>query len=109
MKKNSIMSLFSQRCCGGPVMVLAGVCAAIGTGFVLLSAVVPGGIFITAGIVAMVSCLAMGYRKCRSPESYPRKRGCRNPAGKGVRKPILRVYAGMIIQDARLLTRRVPG
>jgi len=64
MSVNGIKRLFSRRCCGGPVLVLAAACAVIGTVFVLLSAVVPGVIFVFAGVAAVLSCLAMGYRKC---------------------------------------------
>jgi hypothetical protein len=56
--------LFSHRCCGGPVLVLAIVCSVVGSSFVILSAITPGIVSMLSGIGALGACLIIGRKHC---------------------------------------------
>ncbi len=67
MKTSELLTrLFSRRCCGGPVLILALVCGLVGASFMLLSAVMPGAVFMAAGVSSLGLCLALGSSRCRN-------------------------------------------
>ena len=59
-------SLFSRRCCGGPVLALWLVCLALGVLFAFTGALIPGLVFIATGFLAEAMCLLLGQSRCRS-------------------------------------------
>ena len=58
-------SLFSRRCCGGPVLALWLVCLALGMLFAFTGALIPGLVFIATGFLAEGMCLLLGQSRCR--------------------------------------------
>ncbi len=60
--------IISRRCCGGPVLAMTLLFAGLGFMFLLLSASVPGVVFITVGVLAEGLCLLLSRTRCR--QSY---------------------------------------
>ena len=58
-------SLFSSRCCGGPVLALWLLCLALGVLFAFTGALIPGLVFIATGFLAEAMCLLLGQSRCR--------------------------------------------
>ena len=56
--------LMSRQCCGGPVLTLTLLCLSVGILFLLVSATLPGLIFIAAGLAAELLCLYLGRSRC---------------------------------------------
>jgi hypothetical protein len=56
--------IFSRRCCGGPVLVLALAFMLIGALFTLLSAPGPGLVFGLVGIGSLGLCVMLGQSRC---------------------------------------------
>jgi hypothetical protein len=56
--------IFSRRCCGGPVLLLAVAFMLIGVLFALLSAVGPGLVFGLIGVGSLGLCVLLGQNRC---------------------------------------------
>jgi hypothetical protein len=59
-----LQRLISPDCCGGPVLTLALSFISVGVLFVIISALVPGLIFIGVGMTAEIICLTMSRTRC---------------------------------------------
>lgn len=60
-----LKQLFSRRCCGGPILALALFCMGLGLLLVVLSAAVPGLVFMAVAGLSVGSCLVLGRYRCR--------------------------------------------
>ncbi len=57
--------IISSRCCGGPVLAMTLLFAGTGVLFLLLSASVPGLVFIAVGVLAEGLCLLLSRTRCK--------------------------------------------
>ncbi|WPL12299.1 hypothetical protein Thiosp_02063 [Thiorhodovibrio litoralis] len=57
-------TLFSRRCCGGPVLVLSLALVAFGVLFKLLAASGLGWVFLAVGVSTLGLCMLLGQRRC---------------------------------------------
>lgn len=60
--------MISRHCCGGPVLAMALLFVGLGFLFLLLSAAVPGAVFIAVGVLAEGLCLILSRTRCQ--QSY---------------------------------------
>lgn len=59
-----LTTLFSSRCCGGPVMILSFAFASFGMLFGILSALMLSLVFISIGIGSFGLCMWLGQSRC---------------------------------------------
>lgn len=59
-----IASLISKNCCGGPILALNLLCLGIGVFFLALSAILPGLVFMAAGLLTEGLCLYLSRSRC---------------------------------------------
>lgn len=59
-----LTTLFSRRCCGGPVLVLSLGLVLFGTIFLMLSAAVLGLTFVGIGVATFGLCILLGQSRC---------------------------------------------
>ncbi len=60
-------TLFSRRCCGGPVLMLSLAFLLFGTVFTLLSAQALGLVFMATGAATLGLCMLLGKSRCTRP------------------------------------------
>ncbi|MBL3589749.1 MAG: hypothetical protein JMN24_08145 [gamma proteobacterium endosymbiont of Lamellibrachia anaximandri] len=60
--------ILSRHCCGGPVLAMTLLFAGLGFLFLLLSAYVPGLVFIAVGVLSEGLCFILSRTRCR--QSY---------------------------------------
>ncbi|EXJ15614.1 hypothetical protein [Imhoffiella purpurea] len=66
-----LTTLFSRRCCGGPVLALSLALVLFGTLFELLAASGLGWVFLAVGAGTLALCMLLGQSRCpRSSGPY---------------------------------------
>lgn len=63
--------IISRRCCGGPVLAMTLLFTGLGILFLLLSASVPGAVFIAVGILSEGLCFILSRSRCRQSYTGP--------------------------------------